>query len=121
MANQANMACTTTSSLGGRRVKSRCRGEGAEIYILVGGEYIVGGGREGLLERFAPFSYFSHSFILSLNVKICIRFIVFLQISVCFFICQELCWVRGLCISVTSSCFLFPVRGGNKKFEDCGG
>ena len=37
-----------------------------------------------LLKRFAPFSYLNHSFILSLNVKVCIRFIVFLQISICF-------------------------------------
>ena len=64
-----------------------------------------------LLKRFAPFSYLNHLFILSLNVKVCIRFIVFLEISLCFFICQELCWMRGLSISFTSSCFLFPVRG----------
>ena len=50
------------------------------------------------------------------------RFIVFLQISLCFFICQELCWMRGLCISFTSSCFMFFVssqRGGrSKKFQN---
>ena len=77
--------------------------------------------RAGQLKGFAPFSYLNHSFILSLNVKVCIRFIVFLQISLCFFICQELCWMRGLCISFTSSCFLFPVGGERKKFEDWGG
>ena len=66
------------------------------------------------LKRFAPFSYLNHSFILSLNVKACIRFILFLQISLCFFVCQELCWMRGLCISFTS-CFLFPVGGGSEK------
>ena len=32
----------------------------------------------------------------------------------CSFICQELCWMRGLCISFTSSCFLFPVGGGGR-------
>ena len=79
----------------------------------------VGGG--GLLKRFAPFSYLNHSFISSLNVNACIRFIIFLKISLCFFICQELCWMRGLCISFTSTCFLFPVVGGSKKFEDWGG
>ena len=77
--------------------------------------------RDGQLKGFAPFSYLNHSFILSLNVKVCIRFIVFLQISLCFFICQELCWMRGLCISFTSSCFLFPVGGERKMFEDWGG
>ena len=78
--------------------------------------------RANQLKRFAPFSYLNPSFILSLNVKVCVRFIVFLQISLCFFICQELCCMRSLCISFTSSCFLFPVgRGGSKKFEDWGG
>ena len=33
------------------------------------------------LKRFTPFSYLNHSFIWSLNVKVCIMFIVFLQIS----------------------------------------
>ena len=86
-------------------------GVGSEIFILVGG---------GGLKRFAPFSYLNHLFILSLNVKVCIRFITFLQISLCFFICQELSWMRGLCISLTYSCFLFPVGGECKKFEDWG-
>ena len=72
------------------------------------------------LKRFAPFSYLNHSLILSLNVKIHIRFTVFLQISLCFFICQELCCMKDLCISFTSSCFLFPVRGGNNKFQEWG-
>ena len=36
--------------------------------------------RADQLKRFAPFSYLNHSFILSLNVKVCIRFMVFLQI-----------------------------------------
>ena len=72
-----------------------------------------------MLKRFAPFSYVNHSFILSPNVKVCIiRFIVFLKISLFFFICQELSWMRGLRISFTSSCFFFPFRGGSKKFED---
>ena len=72
--------------------------------------------RADQLKRFAPFSYLNHSFILSLNVKACIRFILFLQISLCFFICQELCWMRGLCISFTSSCFFSrPGRGGGVK------
>ena len=37
-----------------------------------------------------------------------------------FFICQELYWMRVLCISFTSSCFLFPVGGGSKNFDDWG-
>ena len=67
-------------------------------------------------KRFAPLSYLNYSYILSLNVKFCsrFRFIVFLQISLYFFICQVLCWMRGLCISFTSPCFLFPVGGGVK-------
>ena len=69
--------------------------------------------RADQLKRFAPFSYLNHSFILSLNVKVCIRFIVFLQISISFFICQKLCWMRVLCISFASSCFLFP--GGRRE------
>ena len=77
--------------------------------------------RAGQLKGFAPFSYLNHSFILSLNVKVCIRFTVFFLHSFCFFIFQELCWMRGLCISLTSSCFLFPVGGERKKFEDWGG
>ena len=76
--------------------------------------------RADQLKRFAPFSYLNHSFILSLNVKICIRFTVFLQISHCFFTCQELRFMRDLCISFTSSCFLFPVGRGSKAFEDYG-
>ena len=66
-------------------------GEGSEIFILVGREgNFVGGSGEGgeggggLLKRFALFSYLNHSFTLSLNVKVCIRFIVFLRISLCF-------------------------------------
>ena len=41
--------------------------------------------RADQLERFAPFSHLNHSFILSLNVKVCISFIVFLQISISLF------------------------------------
>ena len=40
----------------------------------------------GLLKRFGLFLYLNHSFILSLNVRICIRFIVFLQISFVFYL-----------------------------------
>ena len=73
------------------------------------------------MKKFAPFSYLNHSFILSLNVKVCVRFIVFLQIWLCFFTCQELCWMRGLCISFTSTCFLFPIRGEVKSLRTRGG
>ena len=78
--------------------------------IIVGVRVILFG---GMLKRFSPFSYLNHSFILSLHVEVSIRFIAFLQVSFCFFICQEFCWIRGLCISFTSSCFLFPVGGGS--------
>ena len=55
----------------------------------VGGLYCWGesnfvGGGGWLLKRFAPFSYLNHSFILTLNIKVCIRFIVFPKISLCF-------------------------------------
>ena len=102
---------TYPSSLGGRGGKSFRKvfpGEGVRNFYFGRGLILV----SGLLKRFAPFSYLNHSFILSLNVKICIKFIVFLQISLWFFVCQELCWVRGLYISFTSSRFLFPVTGG---------
>ena len=80
--------------------------------------FFMGGGVEGgLLKRFAPFSYLNYSFILSLNVKVCIRFIVFLQISLYFFICQEMLDER-LCVSFTSSCSLFLAREGSKKLGD---
>ena len=51
---------------------------------MEGVNVVAGGCRGSLLKRFALFSYLNHSFILSLNVKVCIRFIVFLQISLCF-------------------------------------
>ena len=58
--------------------------------------------------------------LLSLNLKPYFRFMIFIQISFCFIICWQLCWIRGLCISFTFSCFLFPVEVGSKKFEDRG-
>ena len=48
---------------------------------VVGALILLGG---GLLKRFPLFSYLNHSFILSLNVNVCVRFLVFLQISLCF-------------------------------------
>ena len=61
--------------------------------------------------------YLSHIWTIqlsSVNVKVFIRCIVFLQIS--FFVCWQLCWIRGFCISFTSSFFLFPV-GGRGELE----
>ena len=55
--------------------------------------------------------------LLILNIKVYIRFIVFLQISLCFFICRQVCWIRGLCISFLSACFSFAVGG---EFEGWG-
>ena len=79
---------------GGRGVKNFRKvfaGGGVRNFYFGGGEELMLLGRCGgsLLKRFALFSYLNHSFILSLNVKVCIRFIVFLEISLCqFFICQ---------------------------------
>ena len=73
--------------------------------------------RADQLKRFAPFSYLNHSFILSLNVKVCIRFTVFLQISLCFFICQELCWSYDESYVAFTHIFMFFVsswRGEQK-------
>ena len=42
--------------------------------------------------------------LLSLNFKVYIRYIVFLLISFCFFICWQLGWIKSLRISFTS-CF----------------
>ena len=51
-----------------------------------------------------------------------LRFILdllyFFRFHFAFFICWQLCWIRGLCISFTSC--LFPVDGRSKKFEDWG-
>ena len=77
------------------------------------------------LKRFAAFSYLisylNHSFISSLNVKVCIRFIVFLQISLCLFVKSYVGWeVCALASHVNVFCF--QSRGGkSKKFEDWGG
>ena len=79
---------------------------------------------------FLMFECLNHSLISSRNITVCIRFIVFLQVSFCYFICKEFCWMRSLCISFKSLCFLFPVGGGSKqprprvlgskRFEDSG-
>ena len=42
----------------------------------------------------------------------------FFRFHFVFFIFRELCWMRGLCISFTSSCFLFPVEGGVKSLRN---
>ena len=84
-----NMACTPLQLGAGVKNfrKVFAGGEGQKFLFWWG---------KGLLKRFAPFSYLNHSFILCLNVKVCIRF---LPISLFFFICQELYWMRGLYIS----------------------
>ena len=89
--------------------------------------------RADQLKRFAPFSYLNHSFILSLNVKVCIRFMVFLQIPLFLYLSRVMLderFVHQLHI------FMFFVSswrgeqfeeqawgggGGVKKFEDLGG
>ena len=77
--------------------------------------------RAGQLKRFEPFPYLNHSYILSLNVKVRIRFTVFLQISLCFFICQELCWIRDFlhwfCALDLCIVFCFQLEGGAKSLR----
>ena len=87
----------------------------------------------GRFEEFASFSYLNHSFIVSLNVKVSIRLIVFLQIYLFFFfyfyvLCFLFFYFFFLLFMLDerfvhsfTSCFLFPVRRGSKKFEDWGG
>ena len=71
------------SSLRGLKILEKyLLGGGSEIFIFVWGGGVILLGR--VVEEVAPFSYLNHSFILSLNVKVCTRFIVFLQISLCF-------------------------------------
>ena len=53
--------------------------------------------------------------LLSLNVKVCIRFIIFLQISICIFF---ICMIRGLCIASHLVCF--PSKGGVKNLRTGG-
>ena len=110
------MACTPSPSLGGgsKILGKSLMGRVGNFYFGEGVNF-VGWGM--LLKRFARFSYLNYSFVLNLNVKVCIRFIAFLQISHCFFICQALCRMRGLCISFTSSCFSFQSDGGVKSLR----
>ena len=67
------------------------------------------------VKRFTLFSYFNCSFILSRNVKVCIRFIVFLQISL-FFICQELpiFWEGYFCWGVST-----PLHVMSRSYLNC--
>ena len=71
----------------------------------------------GLLKRFAPFSYLDHSFILSLNVKVCIRFIAFLKISLCFLFVK--CYVGWQVCALASHfhVFCFQSEGGVKSLR----
>ena len=77
---------------GGERLKILEKSEkrGSKIFILVGGVILLGRGGVILVgsfwKRFASFSYLNYSFILSLNVKVCIRFDVFFQISLFLFV-----------------------------------
>ena len=78
------------------------------------------GGGEVLLKRFAPFSYLNHSFILSLNVKVYIRFIVFLHmpwVKKCYFL-RKFCVCTKCMISYyhySCSLILLPLLSkGNK-------
>ena len=87
----------------------------------------------GRFEEFASFSYLNHSFIVSLNVKVSIRFIVFLQIYFCFFFFifmfyvfyffisffYYLCWMKGLCIA-SHHVFCFQSEGGVKSLRTGG-
>ena len=66
--------------------------------------------------NFPIFESLKNSFILSLNVKVCVRFIVFLQISLFF---QELCWM--ICALASHHHVICFQSGGSKKSEDWGG
>ena len=70
-------------------------------------------------KRFAPFSYLNHSFIL--NVTIYISFIVFLQISLAFFVKNYVAWeVWALASHLQVFCFQSE-GGGVKSLRTRGG
>ena len=76
--------------------------------------------RADQLKRFARFSYLNHSHFLtlSLNVKVCIRFIVFLQISL-FFYLSRVMLDEGFVHQLHIFIFFVSGRGGRvKNFED---
>ena len=82
--------------------------------------------RTDQLKKFTPFTYSHHSFILSLNVKVCIRFTVFLQISLSFlfvksYVGWEVCALASHLHVFVSSRRRGGGRGQGKKFKDWGG
>ena len=76
--------------------------------------------RTDQVNRFAPLSYLKHSFISSLNVKVCIRFVVFLQISLCF--CFFFSYVGWEVCAFAShvNAFCFQSKGGGVGEEGGG-
>ena len=62
-------------------------------------------------------SYLNHSFKLSLNVKVCIRFITFLKISLCFLFVK--CYVGWQVCALASHfhVFCFQLEGGVKSLR----
>ena len=76
--------------------------------------------RADQLKRFAPFSYLNHSFILSLNVKVCIRFMVFLQIPLFLYLSRVMLDERFVHQLHIFMFFCFQSEGGVKNFQDWG-
>ena len=69
--------------------------------------------RADQLKRFAPFSLLNQSFIFSLNVKVCISFVVFLQISVFFLFVKS--YVGWEICALASRLHVFVSIGGESK------
>ena len=68
----------------------------------------------------APFSLWNHSFTFSLNVKVCIRFTVFLQISLCFFYLSRVVLDERFVYWLHIFMFFVSSWRGGKKFEEWG-
>ena len=70
-----------------------------------------------LLKRFAPFSYLNHPFILSLNVKVYIKFIVFLKVSLCFLFVESHVGWEVCALASHLHVFCFHSEGGVKRLR----
>ena len=77
--------------------------------------------RADQLKRFATFSYLKHSFILSLNVKVCIRFTAFLQISLTFLFLKSYVGWEICALASHLHVFCFQLEGGVKSLRTGGG
>ena len=77
--------------------------------------------RTDQVKRFAPLSYLNHSFISSLNVKVCTRFVVFLQISLCFCCFFLVMLDERFAFASHVNAFCFQSKGGRVKCLRTGG